>query len=181
VSSESAPIYGMVAEFPASAEAIAAARRLKSNGFIKWDLYGPAPIAEIEEIVPTRRGLYITIIMVIAAVAGAVLGYFIQYWAHVISYPINVGGRPYNGWPGFVPVAWEVCALFTVYAGFFAFLVSCRLSRLYHPIFSASSFERASQDRFFLCVEAADPHYQAERLRWLFERYGAVCVDEVGS
>lgn len=181
MSDEAAPTYGMVAEFPSSADLISAARRLKSNGFTAWDVYGPAPIAEIEEIVPTRRGRYITAIMVAAAIAGAVLGYFIQYWAHVINYPLNVGGRPYNGWPGFVPVAWEVCALFTVYAGFFAFVIFCRLSRLYHPIFSAPSFGRASQDRFFLCVEAADPHYEAKRLRWLFDRYGAVCVDEVTS
>jgi MFS family permease len=181
MSSGSAHIYGMVAEFLTSADVIAAARRLKSNGFTEWDVYGPAPIAEIEEVVPTRRGLYITIIMVVAAVGGAVLGYFIQYWAHAINYPLNVGGRPYNGWPGFVPVAWEVCALFTVYAGFFAFVVLCRLPRLYHPIFSAPSFDRASQDRFVLCVEASDPHYQADRLRWLFERYGAVRVDEVAS
>jgi len=142
MSDESASIYGMVAEFPTTADVIAAAKRLKSSGFTEWDVYGPAPIAEIEEIVPTRRGLSITVIMVAAAVAGAVLGYFIQYWAHVINYPLNVGGRPYHGWPGFVPVAWEVCALFTVYAGFFAFLASCRLSKLYHPIFSARSEER---------------------------------------
>ena len=176
-----ASIYGMVAEFPTTVDVIAAARRLKSNGFTAWDVYGPAPIAEIEKIVPTRRSLYITIIMVAGAVTGAVLGYFIQYWAHVINYPLNVGGRPYNGWPGFVPMAWEVCALFTVYAGFLAFAVACRLSRLYHPIFSAPSFERASQDRFFLCVEATDPRYEAERLRWLFERYGALSVEEVAS
>jgi ActD protein len=181
MSDESAPIYGMVAEFPTPADVIAAARRLKSNGFTRWDVYGPAPITEIEEIVPTRRALYITMIMTAAAIAGAVLGYFVQYWAHVINYPINVGGRPYNAWPGFVPMAWEVCALFTVYGGFFAFMIICRLSRLYHPIFAAASFERASQDRFVLCVEASDPHYQAERLRWLLERYGASRVDEVAS
>ena len=181
MSDEAAPIYGTIAEFRSSADVIGAARRLKSNGFTHWDVYGPAPIEEIDALVPTRRGLYVTLVMAAAAVAGACLGYFIQYWDAVISYPINVGGRPYNSWPGFVPVAWEVCALFTVYFGFFAFALFCRLSRLYHPIFAAPGFERASQDRFFVCVEATDQRYEGERLRWIFERYNALRVSEIAQ
>lgn len=179
MSERGAPIYGMLGEFRSAEEVVGAARRLKSNGFTRWDVYGPAPIDEIDEIVPTRRGLYVTIIMAFAAVTGAALGYFIQYWDAVVNYPINVGGRPYNSWPGFVPVAWEVCALFTVFFGYFAFLLFCRLPRLHHPIFTVPGFERATQDRFFVCVETGDKHYEAERIRWIFERYGALRVSEI--
>jgi hypothetical protein len=173
--------YGIAGEFRSTEHVVSAARQLCEAGVERWDVYGPAPIDEIAALVPTRRGLYITAVMVAAAVLGACVGYFYQYWGAVLDYPLNVGGRPLNGWPGFVPTAWEICALFTVYAGFFAFMVSCRLSNLYHPIFSLTGFERASQDRFFICVEAADRAYDAERIRGIFERHAALRVAEVAT
>ena len=78
-------------------------------------------------------------------------------------------------------MAWEVCALFTVYFGFFGFLVFCRLPRLHHPVFNATGFERATQDRFFLCIEASDAEYDPERLRKLLERQGALRVEAVAA
>lgn len=171
--------YGLVAEFESTAEVIAATQALRREGVELWEIYGPAPIEEIGREVSPRRGRVITTVMVIAAVVGACVGYFIQYWSAVVDYPLNVGGRPYNGWPGFVPSAWEICAIFTVYFGFFAFFISCGLSRLYHPIFAAPDFERASQDRFFLAVEASDRHYDANHLRSLLAHEGALQVSEV--
>jgi hypothetical protein len=171
--------YGLVGEFESAEQVIAATRALRSEGFSYWEIYGPAPIEEIDREVPTRRGTVITAIMVLAAVIGACVGYFFQYWGAVLDYPLNVGGRPYNSWPGFVPCAWEICALFTVYFGFFAFFISCGLSRLYHPIFAAPDFERASQDRFFIGIEAANSGYDAARLRSLLARQGAIQVSEI--
>ena len=180
--SEHAPApFGILSEFRSADEVLGATQQLRPTGVTRWDVYGPAPIEEIERTVPASRGHWLTLIMLIAAITGACLGYFIQYWASVIDYPINVGGRPLNGWPGFVPMAWEVCALFTVYFGFFAFLLFCRLPRLHHPIFAAPGFERATQDRFFICIEAADAHYDPERLRGILERAGAIRVDEIAS
>lgn len=171
--------HGLIAEFRTSGEAAAVARDLCEAGFVRWDVYGPAPLEDIERATPTRRGMVITAVMVAAAVIGACWGYFLQYWDAVIDFPINVGGRPLNGWPGFIPSAWEICALFTVYFGFFAFLATCRLPRLHQPIFAAPHFERAMQDRFFVCVEARDARYDAGHLREIFARHGAIASSEV--
>jgi hypothetical protein len=173
--------YGLIGEFRASEEAVAAAQELREAGFARWDVYGPAPLEGIVRAVPTRRGIVITAIMFTAAIVGACWGYFLQYWDAVIAFPINVGGRPLNGWPGFVPSAWEICALFTVYGGFFAFLAVCRLPRLYQPIFAAPHFERATQDRFFVCVEATDAQYNVGRLREMFARHGVIESSEVSA
>src|SRR5690242_7726585 len=151
MSTREAP-YGLIGEFRAPEDAVAVARELRELGFTRFDIYGPAPLEELEHAVPTQRGIAVTLVMFAAAIAGAVWGYFIQYWGAVIDYPINVGGRPLNGWSGFVPSAWEICALFTVYFGFFAFLAACRLPRPYHPVFAAPRFDRATQDRFFIGV-----------------------------
>jgi hypothetical protein len=173
--------YGLIGEFRASEGAVAVARELREAGFTRWDVYGPAPLEDIERATPTRRGTIITAIMFAAAVFGGCWGYFLQYWDAVIDFPINVGGRPLNGWPGFIPSAWEICALFTVYCGFFAFLASCRLPRLHQPIFAAPRFERATQDRFFVCVEATDAQYDAQRVREIFARHGASAASEVAA
>ena len=112
---------------------------------------------------------------------GACLGYFVQWENTVLEYPLNVAAHPYNGWPGFIPSAWETCALFAVYAGFLAFLISCRLPKLYHPIHAAPDFRRASQDRFFICVETRDRKYDRERLRKLFGAHGALNTTEIAA
>jgi hypothetical protein len=171
--------YGFIGEFATAGDAAAVARDLSKAGFARWDVYGPAPLEDIERATPTRRGLFITAVMFVGALMGACWGYFLQYWDAVIAFPINVGGRPLNGWPGFVPSAWEICALFTVYFGFFAFLVTCRLPRLHQPIFAAPRFERATQDRFFVCVEAADAKYDIGRVREIFSRHGLIEASEV--
>jgi len=179
VSASRAELHGLIAAFRTAEQVAAAARHLASEGYRDWDIYGPAPIDELDELIPTRRGRLITAVMVAAGIAGACVGYFYQYWDAVLGYPINVGGRPYNSWPGFVPSAWEICALFTVYAGFFAFCFASGLARLYHPIFAAPNFERASQDRFLICI-ATDPHGEAaEQLRALLARHGAESTAEL--
>ena len=171
--------YGLVAEFGSTGAVIAATRALRNDGIELWEIYGPAPIEEIGRQGIGAPGQSHHGGHGARGRGGACVGYFLQYWGAVLDYPLNVGGRPYNGWPGFVPTAWEICALFTVYFGFFAFFVSCGLSRLYHPIFATPGFERASQDRFFLAVEATDKRYDAKRLHSLLAREGAIQVSEV--
>ncbi len=173
------PAAALVAEFGELATLTAAVRRLRAEGFTRFEVYGPAPLDELDVLVPTRRGRSVTAIMVTAAVFGACVGSFIQYWGSVLDYPLNVGGRPFNGWPGFVPSAWEVCALFTVYAGFFAFLALCRLPRLHHPIFSAQNFERVTQDRFFVCVEASTEPWDEALARRVLNEQGALSLTEL--
>jgi hypothetical protein len=180
-SSDKAKPFGMVAEFPTAQATLAAARSLRQEEFERWDVFSPAPMEEIDELMPSRRAVYLTTVMFISAILGACLGYFVQWWNTVVDYPINVAGHPDNGWPGFIPSAWEACALFAVYGGFVGFLISCRLPRLYHPIFATPNFSRASQDRFFICVEAQDRRYDPQRLRDLFQRSGALTTTEIAA
>jgi hypothetical protein len=173
--------YGLIAEFAAPEAALAAARRLYLNGFRRIDAYTPFPVAGLDEAMRPGRRPLLPLLMFAGGVIGAVFAYFIEYWAAVINYPLNVGGRPLNSWPAFTVSAFEAMLLLAIAAGFFGLLLFCRLPRLAHPIFAAPDFDRASQDRFFLCVEAGDPRFDAERVRWLFEHLGAVRVSEVGQ
>jgi hypothetical protein len=119
------------------------------------------------------------VVTVCGALLGAALGYYLQYYAAAISYPLNVGGRPLNSWPAFAVSALEITMLCALTGAFIAFLAASRLPLLYHPIFSADAFEHASQDRFFLCIEARDPCFHPERVRCILTRHGATHVAEV--
>jgi hypothetical protein len=104
---------------------------------------------------------------------------FVQYWAAAIDYPLNIGGRPLNSWPAFTVSSFEVTLLFAIAGGFVAFLAAGRLPLLYHPVFAAADFARASQDRFFLSIEAHDAHFDRAAVRAILERHGAAAIDEV--
>lgn len=171
--------YGLLAEFAAPADILAAARRLHLNGFRRVDAFTPFPVEGLDETLRPGRRAALPVLILVGAILGAALGYFIQYWAEAVSYPINVGGRPLDSWPAFTVSAFEATVLCAVAAGFAGFLLLCRLPRLCHPLFAAGDFERASQDRFFLCVERADPRFDAERLRHLLAQYRAITVTEV--
>jgi ActD protein len=181
MSGEPVPLYGLVGEFVEADEAVAMARQLHADGFHAFDVYSPVPLEEMEELLPRRPRRALALIMFAAAIAGLALGFFMQYAIAVGGYPLNIGGRPLNSWPAFIPSAWEICALFVVYIGFVAFLAYCRLPLLYHPIFNAPRFERASQDRTFLCVEARDPRFDADRMAALFREHRAARIAEVSE
>jgi hypothetical protein len=172
-------LYGIVGEFPTPLGAITAARQLYDSGFRRIDAFTPYPVEELDEVVRSGHGVWLGIATLAGGVSGAVAGTFLQYWAAVISYPVNVGGRPYNSWPAFTVSSFEVTLLFAVAAGFIAFLAASRLPLLYHPVFVAANFARASQDRFFLSVEAHDPRFDAGSIREVFRRHGALSIDEV--
>lgn len=179
--SQEKPIYGLVGEFATPEDAVALARQLRSEGFSRFDVYSPLPIEEMNDVLPGRPIVFLAMVLFLAAIAGGVLGYLMQYWIAVVFYPINVGGRPLHSWPAFLPTAWEIGALFVVYVGFAALLIACRLPKLYHPIFDAPRFDRATQDRIFLCIDAADRHFDRAKLGESFARHRAVSVAEVAQ
>jgi hypothetical protein len=171
-------LFGMVAVFETPEAVRRAATELRDKGYTEFEAYTPYPVEGLGQIVRPGRKIGLPLIMFAAAIVGAALGYWIQYWDEAVSYPINVGGRPHNSWPAFTVSAFEIMLLVTVTAGLVGILAASRLPRLYHPIFEAEAFERASQDRFLLCLETGDPKFEAESVRRTFEELGASSIEE---
>jgi hypothetical protein len=97
----------------------------------------------------------------------------------VIDYPINIGGRPLNSWPSFIPVTFELTILLAALFAFFGVLALNGLPMPYHPVFNVEHFELASRNRFFLCIEATDGQFDLENVRRFFASVGSQGVYEV--
>jgi len=152
------PIYGLVAEFESPAALVAATQAAHDEGYRRIEAYPPFPVEELSEIIGFTK-TRVPLVVLIGGIIGCLGGFFMQYYACVISYPLNVGGRPLDSWPAFIPITFELTILC---ASLFAVLGMLGLNGLpmpYHPLFNVPEFARVSQDRFFLCIEAGDSKF----------------------
>jgi hypothetical protein len=151
-------IYGLMAEFTTPTELVQAARRAYEEGYRRMDAYTPFPIEEVSEAIGFHHTRLPAVVMT-GGVLGAIGGFAMQYWMSAVNYPLNIGGRPLNSWPSFIPITFETTVLLAAFAAVFGMLALNGLPMPYHPVFNVPRFALASKDRFFLCIEAADPKF----------------------
>src|SRR6266481_4364468 len=174
------PIYGMMAEFDSASDLVAAARRTHEAGYRKIDAYSPFPVEELADAIGFHKNS-VSLVTLIGAVVGGLTGYLMQYWIATISYPINVGGRPYHSWPSFIVVTFEMTILFGGISAVFGMLALNGLPMPYHPVFNVARFAMATKDRFFLIVFSTDPKYDTTGTRQFLESLGPRSIAEVPS
>jgi hypothetical protein len=122
------------------------------------DAYSPFPIHEMDEAIGIKRTI-LPFLIFGGGILGAIGGVGLQYFVHVVDYPINVGGRPFLSAPAFIPVTFECTVLLAALTAVVGMLVLNGLPQPYHPIFNAPRFALASRDKFFLAIEATDPKF----------------------
>jgi hypothetical protein len=171
-------LYGLVAEFTAPealTEAVKAARRA---GYTRLDAFSPYPLREVARCLGVRTTA-IPWIATVAGLSGAIIQYASQYWMNAVDYPLNVGGRPLHSWPAYIPSPLIVAILWAGVATLVGLLLILRLPRLHHPVFDVPNFERASEDRFFLCILSSDPLFDATAARDFLTTLAPEAVREV--
>ena len=169
-------IYGIMAEFDSVHTLLAAANRTREAGYKKIDAYSPFPVEGLAEAIGFHHD-EVPLVVLIGGLIGGLTGYLMQYWISAVSYPVNVGGKPYHSWPAFIVVTFEMTILFAGISAVFGMLALNGLPRLYHPVFRGKSFARASNDGFFLSVEAADPLFNQREIMALLKAQGASEVE----
>ncbi len=170
--------YGIMAEFTTAHQLLDAVRRARERGYTALDAYAPFPVEGLAEAVGFRRN-YVPLIVLLGGIVGGVAGYFLQWYTAVISYPVNVGGRPLDSWPMFIPVTFETTVLGAALAGAIGMLLLNGLPRLNHPVFNARDFDLASRNRFFLCVLAEDRAFAPGPTREFLESLEPMRISEI--
>jgi hypothetical protein len=172
------PVYGLMAEFDDANALVEAARRTHAEGYRKVDAFSPFPIEAVWEALHAedRR---VQLFVLLGGIAGCLAGFGLCYWTQVIAYPLNIGGRPFNSWPAFIPVTFETTILFAAFTAVIGMIALNGLPMPYHPVFNVPSFSRASQDGFFLAIEATDPKFDRARTLQFMKTLGAKAVNEV--
>jgi hypothetical protein len=171
-------LYGLMAEFENPADLVAAAKTAHAAGYRKMDGYSPFPVEGLHEALGHKASI-LPFIVLGGGIIGALSGFGMQYIGMAVAYPLNIGGRPLNSWPAFIPITFEMTILLAGFAAVFGMLALNGLPQPYHPVFNVPNFEHASRDRFFLCIVAVDPEFELAKTRAFMETLNAPEVSEV--
>ncbi len=164
-----AKFYGLMAEFDDPQHLLEAVKAARHEGYRKMEAYTPFSVDEVSEALGHGRG-WIPAIVLLGGIFGGAGGFFMQWYAMAILYPFNIGGRPLWSWPAFIPITFELTVLGAALFGALGMLALNRLPQPYHPVFNVERFSLATQNRFFLCIEAIDPYFNRERTRAFLDR-----------
>ncbi len=174
------PLYGLMAEFESPEALLAAAHGARAAGFRRVDAFTPMPIEGLAEAVGFEK-TRLPLAVLIGGICGCIGGFLLQYYPSVIDYPLNIGGKPFNSWPAFVPIIFEMTILGAALTTVLGMLAMNGLPTPYHPVFNVPQFELASRNRFFLCIKARDPQFDLEKTKQFLRDLKAREVYEVES
>jgi hypothetical protein len=173
-----AKAWGLLAEFTTVEDLLNAARECRDAGFRHWDAHTPFPVHGLND----AMGLKMTklpLFVLAGGVTGGGLALLMQWWMNAHDYPLVFSGKPLFSLPANIPVLFELTILFSALGAFLGMLAFNLLPEYSHPLFSSEAFRRATQDRFFISIEARDPKFDAGRVRDFLECLGSTHVELV--
>ena len=153
-------LHGVMAEYDTGQALVDAARKTMAHGFTQVEAYSPVPIEDLNTIIHKSRTVLPGLVLT-GGLTGMATGFALQYWASVIEYPINIGGRPLASWTTFIVPSYELTILFAALTAAIGMILLNGLPQPYHPVFNVQRFSLASSDKFFLVIESRDPKFGA--------------------
>ena len=172
------PLYGLLAEFESPEALLEAANKTRAAGYKRVDAFTPMPVEGLAEAVGFHH-TNLPLVVLIGGILGGSTGFAMQYYASVISFPLNIAGKPLNSWPAFIPITFELTILGAALACVFGMLAMNGLPTPYHPIFNVPRFALATRDRFFLLIKARDRQFDLAKTKQFMTELHAREVSEV--
>lgn len=171
-------LYGIMAEFDQPKPLIKATKEAYKAGYRKMEAYTPFPIEELTDALGQTHSK-LPLLVFFGGVIGGVTGFGMQYLSMAEFYPYLVAGKPAVSWPAFIPVTFEMTVLVAALTAVIAMFALNGLPQPYHPVFNAPNFEKASLDKFFLCIEADDSQFDATTTTKFLQGLDATNISEV--
>ena len=171
-------LFGLLVEFDNVDDLVAAAERVRDAKYEKWDAHSPFPVHGLDDAMGIRATL-LPCVVFMAGAAGAGGALLLQWWTNAFDYPIVISGKPLFSLPANIPVTFELTILLSAITAFVGMLALNGLPQLYHPVFHSKRFRRATNDRFFIVIEANDPEFDEDRTRPFLESLGGTAVEEI--
>ena len=176
---EEPKIYGLMAAFTTCDELLKAAVRAHAGGYRSMDGYSPFPIEGLADALG-KKPKGVSFFFLLGGAVGCAMGFLLQFYSMAIDTPLNIGGKPLNSWPMFVPITFELTILGSAVFGFIATLALNGFPALYDPVFNVREFrQHASRDGFFLCIEASDPSFHPVATRKFLQTLNPYRIVEV--
>ena len=175
---ESSVLYGYLAKFDKVDELLVGAARVRDAGYTKWDAHTPLVIHGLDAAMGVKKTI-LPYIVFVAGLTGTTAGILLQWRTNAVDYPYLISGKPYFSLPANVPVIFELTILLSAFAAFFGMLLINGLPRFSHPVFHSDRIARATDDRFFISIEAADPRFEPQVTRRLLDSLGGAAVEEL--
>ncbi|RMD92291.1 MAG: DUF3341 domain-containing protein [Calditrichaeota bacterium] len=171
-------VQGILAEFNNPGELLEAAKKVREAGYTKFDSHSPFPIHGMDQAMGMKRSVLGWVIGIVG-LSGAAGGFTLQWWVHSVAYPVVLSGKPYFAFQAYVPITFGFGVLFGAFAAVLGMFHFNKLPRLFHPVFYSDRFSKASDDGFFLSIEASDPKFDPEATRSFLQSIGASYVEEL--
>jgi hypothetical protein len=175
---EPAQLVGLLAEYETVDDVVTAAEAVRRDGYLRWDVHSPFPIHGIDHAMGTRPTVLPWIVLC-GGLFGLVSGLLLQWFCNAYDYPFLISGKPLWSLPANIPVIFELTVLCSALTAVFAMLGLNRLPMLYNPLFKHDRFRRATDDRFFVFIDATDPKFDETRATSLLKEMGATAVERV--
>lgn len=169
-------LWGVLAEFDRPDNLLHAARGVRDAGFTRWDCHTPFPVHGLDRAMGLR-GSPLPWLVMLGGTAGVAAAILMQWWMNAVNYPLIISGKPLFSLPAQIPIGFEMTVLFASIAAFVGMFAFNRLPRFHHPAFCSARFKRATADRYFIVIEAADPEFDAHETELLLERLGGTAVE----
>jgi Protein of unknown function (DUF3341) len=168
--------YGALAEFDTTEAVYHACEKVRDRGFEIWDAHTPFPVHGLDKAMGIKPSKVPWIVLILALCGGSG-GFALQAWINLEAYPMVISGKPYLSWQAFMPVTFELSVLLGAFGAVFGMWFLNRLPQWYHPVFKSKRFEKATDDKFFISIEATDPQFHREKTVAFLKEIGAKNVE----
>ncbi|MEO0475338.1 MAG: DUF3341 domain-containing protein [Planctomycetota bacterium] len=165
-------LFGLIGEFDNVDDIIGAANAVREAGYTKTDVHSPFPVHGIDEAIGIKPTILPWIVLTMG-LTGMTTGIVLTTYTmgaipepgivptNLEPYEYLISGKPFNALAAYIPVIFELTIMFSAYTAVFAMFLLNKLPLLSNPLLRSKRFRRATDDRFFIAIEAKDAQFDA--------------------